>query len=43
VTRVWLVDPRSRRFYTCDAGLTETPSLTIPELNIEVTQCEVLK
>ncbi len=37
VPHVWLVDPLSRRFYTCDAGLTETSSLRVPELGIEIT------
>jgi Uma2 family endonuclease len=37
VPHVWVVDPRSRRFYTCDAGLTETSSLRVSELDIEIT------
>src|SRR5579863_7711246 len=37
VPHVWLVDPRSRRFYKCDPGLTETSSLSVPELGIEIT------
>jgi Uma2 family endonuclease len=36
VRHVWLVDPRSRRFYTCDAGLAETATLAVPELGIEI-------
>ena len=40
VPHVWLVDPHSRRMYTCDAGLTEVPSLKIAELNIELTPSE---
>jgi Uma2 family endonuclease len=36
VPHVWLVDPHSRRLYTCDAGLTEVSSLRIPELDIEL-------
>jgi Uma2 family endonuclease len=40
VPHVWLVDPHSRRMYTCDAGLTEVPTLRIPELNIELTPAE---
>lgn len=36
VGHVWLVDPHSRRLYTCDTGLTEVNSLTVPELNIEI-------
>ncbi len=40
VPHVWLVDPHSRRMYTCDAGLTEVPTLRIPELNIELTPAD---
>lgn len=36
VPHVWLVDPHARRFYTCNAGLTEVSSLAIPELAIEL-------
>jgi Uma2 family endonuclease len=43
VPHVWLVDPLSRRFYTCDAGLTEASSLTVPELGIEVTKHNLFK
>ncbi|MGD1092291.1 MAG: Uma2 family endonuclease [Bryobacteraceae bacterium] len=35
VKHVWLVDPHSRRMYTCDVGLTEVASL-LPELEIEL-------
>ena len=34
VGHVWLVDPHSRRLYTCDTGLTEVTSFSIPELGI---------
>jgi Uma2 family endonuclease len=34
VGHVWLVDPNSRRLYTCDTGLTEVTSFFIPELNL---------
>ena len=37
VPHVWLVDPQSRRLYTCDAGLTEVASLAVPELGLEIT------
>ena len=40
VRHVWLVDPYSRRMYTCDAGLTEVAALRIPELNLELTPAE---
>jgi Uma2 family endonuclease len=43
VPHVWLADPRSRRFYTCDAGLTEASSLTVPELGIELTPHDLFK
>jgi Uma2 family endonuclease len=43
VPHVWLVDPRSRRFYTCDTGLTEASSLTVPELGIELTPHDLFK
>lgn len=36
VPHVWLVDPHSRRLYSCDAGLTEVASLRIPELDLEL-------
>jgi len=34
VGHVWVVDPHSRRLYTCDTGLTEVTSFSIPELGI---------
>jgi Uma2 family endonuclease len=37
VKHVWLVDPHSRRMYTCDAGFIEVAVLEIPELEIELT------
>ncbi len=36
IHHVWLVDPYSRRLYTCDAGLREVALLTVPELDIEL-------
>lgn len=36
VGHVWLVDPHSRRLYTCDTGLTEVNSFYIPELDLRV-------
>ena len=38
IPHVWLIDPRSRRFYTCEERLNEAVSLTIPELGVELTQ-----
>jgi Uma2 family endonuclease len=43
VPHVWLVDPQSRRFYTCDAGLTEVASLSVPELGIAIQLDDVFK
>jgi Uma2 family endonuclease len=43
VPHVWLVDPHSKRMYTCDAGLMEVVSLRIPELSIELTPAEVFE
>ena len=44
VPHVWLVDPNSRRMYTCQtAGLTEVSSLRIPELDVEVTPDEIFE
>ena len=37
VKHVWLVDPHSRRMYTCDAGLTEVATLRVPEIDAELT------
>jgi len=36
VKHAWLVDPHGRRFYTCDDGLKEVATLTVPELGLEV-------
>jgi Uma2 family endonuclease len=43
VKHVWLVDPHSKRMYTCDPLLTEVPTLCIPELGIEVTPADVFE
>ena len=43
VPHVWLVDPHARRLYTCDAGLTEVPSLAIPELGVELRPDQVFE
>ena len=43
VPHVWLVDPHLRRMYTCEAGLTEVPTLRIPELDVEVTPGEIFE
>jgi len=41
VAHVWLVDPHSRRMYTCETGLVETQSLKISELGVEVTGADI--
>jgi Uma2 family endonuclease len=38
---VWLVDPYSRRLYTCDTGLTEVNSFCVPELNLELSPADI--
>jgi len=43
VPHVWLVDPHSRRLYTCDAGLTEVAKLAAPELGIEIGSAHVFE
>jgi Uma2 family endonuclease len=43
VPHVWLVDPHSRRMYTCQAGLNETRSLPIPELRAVVTAEDIFE
>jgi Uma2 family endonuclease len=43
VPHVWLVDPHSKRLYTCDAGLIEVPTLGIPELGVEVTPADIFE
>ena len=43
VPHVWLVDPHSRRLYTCDKGLTEVPTLLIPELGIELKPADIFE
>jgi Uma2 family endonuclease len=37
VPHVWLVDPYSRRFYTCDDKLMEVATLQVPEFGLVVT------
>ena len=43
VPHVWLVDPHSKRMYTCDAGLIEVSSLRIPELNVELNPADIFE
>jgi Uma2 family endonuclease len=41
VAHVWLVDPHSRRMYTCETGLVKTQSLKISELGVEITGADI--
>ena len=43
VTHVWLVDPHSKRMYTCDAELVEVSTLRIPEFGVEVTPADIFE
>jgi Uma2 family endonuclease len=43
VAHVWLVDPHSRRMYTCEAGLVETQSLTIAQLDVQITGADIFE
>jgi Uma2 family endonuclease len=43
VAHVWLVDPHSRRMYTCETGLVETQSLKISELGVEITGADIFE
>jgi Uma2 family endonuclease len=41
VPHAWLVDPHSRRLYTCDAGLSEVTHFEVPELGITVEPANI--
>ena len=41
VPHVWLVDPHGKRLYSCNPGFVEVASLTVPELQIELTRDQV--
>jgi Uma2 family endonuclease len=43
VKHVWLVDPHSRRMYTCEAGLVEVASLKVAELDVELTPGDIFE
>jgi Uma2 family endonuclease len=43
VPHVWLVDPHSRRLYSCDDGLQEVSCFKVGELGIEVTKHQVFE
>jgi len=40
---VWLVDPHSRRLYTCDDGFREVVTFTVPELGVTVTPNDIFE
>jgi Uma2 family endonuclease len=41
VPHAWLVDPHSRRLYTCDARLSEVTHFEVPELGITVEPANI--
>jgi Uma2 family endonuclease len=41
VRHVWLVDPYSKRMYTCDEKLIEVTHFTVPELAIEISPTQI--
>jgi Uma2 family endonuclease len=41
VRHVWLVDPYSKRMYTCDEKLIEVTQFIVPELGIEISPAEI--
>ena len=43
VAYVWLVDPHSKRMYTCDTELVEVSILRIPELSIELKSADIFE
>ncbi len=43
VTHVWLVDPHSKRMYTCDAELVEVSTLQISELGVELKPADIFE
>lgn len=43
VAHVWLVDPYSKRMYTCNGGLAEVQALAIPELGVELKASDVFE
>lgn len=43
VSHVWLVDPHSKRMYTCDPELIEVSTLRIPELGVELTPADIFE
>jgi Uma2 family endonuclease len=43
VVHVWLVDPYSKRLYTCNGELTEVQALAVPELGLELTPSDVFE
>jgi Uma2 family endonuclease len=43
VVHAWLVDPHTKRMYSCDGELTEVQSLAVPELGVELKASDVFE
>ena len=43
VKHVWLVDPHSRRMYTCETAFAEVTTLKVPELEIEIRPDDIFE
>jgi Uma2 family endonuclease len=43
VAHVWLVDPYSKRMYTCNGELAEVQALAVPELGVELKASDVFE
>ncbi len=43
VRHVWLVDPYSKRLYTCDQKLLEVTQFSVPELSIEILPAQIFE
>jgi Uma2 family endonuclease len=41
VPHVWLVDPRTRRLYACEAILHEVTSLDLPDLGLSLAPSDI--
>jgi Uma2 family endonuclease len=41
IPHVWLVDPHSRRMYTCEDRLREVDSLEVPELSLTLRPADI--
>lgn len=43
VAHVWLVNPYSKRMYTCDGALSEVHALSVPKLGLELNSSDVFQ